>query len=533
MRKISLLLALIMIVTIFAGCGDGGSSKKNNSELIGNTYVADFPIVKEKEKLKVMTITTLNHGDFDEMGFTEYYEELTNIDIEWVICSYEELESKLTLMFQSKDMPDVMCIPSNYMGFDTILNESASGSIIALDDLIDKYGSNIKKAFEKLPEAKTAVTAPDGKIYSLPSVAAQSANHSRFPQKLYMRKTWLDNLGLEVPKTTEDWFNVLKAFKEDDPNGNGKNDEIPMTMYGIEPSFFGSWGISFNYNNNKLCVDDNGKVEYAYSTAAAKKALSYFNRLYSLELCELYDSESKWRTKIKNGLVGCFYNLASYTIAGTDLAEEYVMIAPPQGDANVDPVMSVSGDITPNAFVITSSCKNPSAALRWVDYFYSIDGYYLNTYGKPGDMIEKNEDGKWQFTDYDRSKDRFTFTPGWVIPSFRDDETDKYFADRKESEMTDSEIQDKILNQEVKDVLAGKYEPKNFIWQPFLDKQAADVIDMYYKGIEEYAAITTREFAVGSRNIDTEWDSYIAELNKKGLQLMIAEYQRIYDATNK
>lgn len=529
MRKLSFIMAIIILMTVFSGCKDSGSAKTNNSELIGNTYVEGFPIVKEKEKLNVMTITSLNHGDFDEMGFTSYYEELTNIDIEWTVCAYEELESKLTLMFQSKDMPDVICLPTNYLGFDNVLKESASGSIIPLDDLIEKYGPNIKKMFEETPATKTAVTAPDGKIYSLPSAAVQAENHERFPQKLYIREDWLDNLGLEVPKTTDDWFNVLKAFKEDDPNGNGKKDEIPFATYGIVPSYYGSWGISFNYNNNYLCVNDSGKVEYAYSTTAAKKALSFFNKMYSLEYAELYDSESKWRTKIKNGLVGCFYHLADFTVAGNDLAEDYIMMAPPQGDASVNPLMSVSGNIDPNAFVITKSCKNPEAAMRWVDYLYSEDGYYLTTYGKPGDMIEKNKDGKWQYVDYDTSKDRFTFTPGFVIPYYRTDAIDKLFVEKKESEMTENEIQESILNKETVDTYLGKHEPKNFIWQPFLDKQASDVINMYYIGIRDYSSQMAWEFATGSKNIDTEWDSYIAELNKKGLQLMLAEYQRIYD----
>ena len=71
MKKICLLLTVVMLLTTFCSCGDGG----NNSALEGNTYVEGFPIVKEKETLEIFTVKTINHGDFDEMGFTKYYEE--------------------------------------------------------------------------------------------------------------------------------------------------------------------------------------------------------------------------------------------------------------------------------------------------------------------------------------------------------------------------------------------------------------------------------------------------------------------------
>lgn len=527
MKKLCLLLALVMVFTCFAA----GCKKKNNAELIGNTYVEGFPIVKDKETLEILTVKTLNHGDFDEMGFTTYYEDLTNIDIEWLTVPQEELDSKLTLMFQSNSLPDVICLPLNLLGSERLLQYSKTGAIIQLDELIDKYGPNIKSMLEKSPEAKTAATAADGKIYSLPTVQTMSENHERFPQKFYIRKTWLDNLGLEVPKTAEEFYEVMRAFKNNDPNGNGEKDEIPFATYGIDPSYYGNWGISFNYNNDALCVDDNGKVSYGYATDATKKALSYMNRLYSLGLCEMYDSNSKFTTKLKNGLVGAFYHLAAYTVVGDELAEEYEMIEPFQGTEGVNPVMSVAGSYYPNAFIITSACENPAAALRWADHLYSEDGYFLVTYGQPGDMVEKNKEGKWEYTDYDTSKDRFTFTPGFVLPYYVDDDVLSNFVEKSEDEMTDSELLDKELDEDTRETYLGKHEPKNLIWMPPMDEQAQKVIDQYYDNIAEYAGQMMGEFATGVRNIDTEWDSYIAELKKKGLDLVLAEYQRLYDAT--
>lgn len=522
MKKLCIVLAIVMVFTTFCSCSG------NKNALEGNTYVAGFPIVKEQETLEIFTQKIPNHGDFDEMGFTTYYEDKTNIHVDWLLANYTEFDSKLSLMFQSNSLPDVISLPSNAFGSDRLYEYSSKGSIIALDELIDKYAPNVKAMFEKYPEAKAAVTSPDGHIYSLPTVSMQSNNHERFPQKFYIRQTWLDNLGLEVPTTAEEFYEVMRSFKNNDPNGNGEKDEIPFAMRGADtPSYFGNWGISFT-TSNTFFVDDNGKVGYGYASDATKKALSYFNRLYSLGLFESFDSDNKFNTKLKNGLVGAFYHQAAYTVVGAELAEEYIMIPPFQGTEGVDPVMSVSIGITPNAYIITSACENPEAAIRWADYFYSEDGYFLNFYGQPGDMVEKKKD-KWQFTDYDTSKDRLTFTPGYVLPYFVDDDVLANFVDKDESEMTETDILDKQLDEETKDTYLGQYEPQNLFVLPPLDENAQKVIGQYSDNIHEYVEQMLGEFAFGVRNVDTEWDAYIAELNKKGLGLVIAEYQRLYD----
>lgn len=156
MNTMKRILAVLLVAAMVAGCcACGGSdSKTNNNPLEGNTYVAGFPIVKEKEKLEIMTIKQVNHGDFDEMGFTKYYEDMTNIDIEWMVTTEAEYDSNLTLMFQSKNLPDVISLPLNIFGSDRLLEYSKKGDIIQLNDLIDKYAPNIKSCWRPAPSSR-------------------------------------------------------------------------------------------------------------------------------------------------------------------------------------------------------------------------------------------------------------------------------------------------------------------------------------------------------------------------------------------
>lgn len=531
-RVLALGLSILMLATTICGCGGKSSVGKNNAELIGNTYVSGFPIVKEKETLKVMAVQLSNHGDFDEMSFTTTYEEMTNIDIEWTLVSADSIESSVSLALASGNLPDVMCILDNRIGNSVFLKYVADGTFVKLNDLIDTYGENIQGMFEKYPETYNDTAMSDGSIYSLPLVNVMSENHLRFPYKLYIRQTWLDNLNLQVPKTTEDFYNVLSAFREDDPNGNGQNDEVPFAMAGLNDAFLGSFGLSYYSNSKNLSVDENGKVEYAFATEACKKGLSYLNRLVNQENAILYDSESKWQSKIRSGAVGAFYGLDKYTVAGDEIGSEYVMIEPLSANDGSTPTISVSNSVTPNAFMITKACKNPEAALRWIDYFYSAEGAILANYGGDGDKVAKTEDGKYELVKENDTVDRYTYAPGHALPYLLDDTYDSLFVEKSESEMTSRELFDKELNEEVNSVLRDKFEPANEIGILMLDKQAADVEDQYIDSIEDYAIQMINKFAKGEENVDTGWSAYISELEKKGLNELLAEYQRIFDSKN-
>src|SRR5699024_5514757 len=99
--------------------------------------------------------------------------------------------------------------------------------IVPLNDLIEEYAPNIKKAMEEYPRFKKMSTAPDGKIYGIPQL--NDCYHCSYPAKYWINTKWLKDLDMEMPKTTEDFKKVLEAFKTQDPNGNDKADEVPLS----------------------------------------------------------------------------------------------------------------------------------------------------------------------------------------------------------------------------------------------------------------------------------------------------------------
>src|SRR5699024_3076170 len=103
------------------------------------------------------------------------------------------------------------------------------GTFIALNDLIEQYMPNLTALLEENPEIRKVMTFPDGNIYSLPTIYDPDFDSLMMQHKLWVRKDWLDKFGMDVPETIDEFEAYLEAVKSQDPNGNGKADEIGAT----------------------------------------------------------------------------------------------------------------------------------------------------------------------------------------------------------------------------------------------------------------------------------------------------------------
>lgn len=170
--------------------------------------------------------------DWDTNYMTLLIEENCNVDLQFVELPYEsaEIYQKLSMWVPGgTELPDILV--GNWMNdLSPISSYGADGVYMALNDYFADESKTVNmranipaETFEYMLKA---VTFPDGNIYGIPAYAPEIGNE--YCYRAWINKTWLDALGLEMPSTIEEFYNVLKAFKEQDPNGNGKADEIPM-----------------------------------------------------------------------------------------------------------------------------------------------------------------------------------------------------------------------------------------------------------------------------------------------------------------
>lgn len=528
-------LTCTAIVTVFAaGCssesateagkGDSGqkaaeSAKKSNFNPQG------FPIVNEKVSLKLAAFQTVSGKHLQDFQFFKDAEKKTNVQINWELNpGGKAWNEKKNLLFASGELPDA------FYGHG-ILNEStevvkygSQGVLVPLEDLIEKYAPNIKAMFEKRPDYKKALTAPDGHIYSLPTI---NESYAISKPALFINKKWLDQLKLPVPETTEQFLNTLKAFKEKDPNGNGKADEIPLTFRAEDwntnlDSFFGAFG---RVDRRDHIAVENGKVVYTAIQPEYKKAIEYFHTLFKGGLAdpESFTQDAKVLTaKIsKNDLVGAFIAW-NYNSVGLGDKHDFVPVKPLKGpDGHQQWAGFTPGILFKGSFSITSANKQPEVAIRWIDYMYDPVVSIQAVHGVIGINLEEQAGGKYKVVPVPSGKTAEEFKE--VPPTSR-----TVWAQTKE-------MQDKIIVEKKetlsKDDLDKLYEPYlvfNEYPKVYFTSEENSEISKYMTDIGEYS---NKMYATWMLNggIDGQWDGYIKKMKDMGLDKLIKIYQTAYD----
>lgn len=327
-----------LLITSLSGCGSKSADKNGNGDGTKTTVstAAGDQSGQVTENLPDVELWGTNTGylpvEKDSKSYN-LYKDLTGVGIiqpyvEWNGgTTYQE---QLNLRIAAGEMPDIFT-PVN--GMEVSLIES--GALLDLSDLLPKYAPNLWKVIpEEVWDAMRA-SDPTGKggIYIIPNVISYGRNGGM------IRQDWLDALGLKMPTTQEEYVNVLRAFKNDDPNGNGIQDEIPtggraearwmdhlFAMYGIAMwEGYPQWDIY------------NGELTYSAVTPNMKDALKWIASLYKEGLIDsetLLNDKAAWDGKINSNRVGSWTHLPqeafnyAETIASSTGAKPNIAILP-------------------------------------------------------------------------------------------------------------------------------------------------------------------------------------------------------------
>ncbi len=378
--------------------GTGAHTNTGNKNLEGNTYLSGFPIVKNKEKITIMCTNRADLGDIANSEFDKTYEEMTGMQIDWQLVNEGDVAQRRTLALQSGDLPDVMCwnVTDNEM-----VQYSAEGAFYEIKKAdLKKWAPNIYATYDLYPEAWELTKLENGKMYSISTMTKDFPYDQHF---VWVRKSWLKNVGMSMPTTMDQFYDVLKAFKEKDPNGNGQKDEIPYATWSSGGFFTHPWGFV-----EKVSVNTKGKVVHSYSTDNFQKAFTFWNKIYKEDLVNK-DVIDKWagnnaafKTLISGGKVGAFfYGWPTEAMDDKLIADYEIMKWPTSGGSNGDlpSVAITTSDIVSRCgFVISAKTKNPTAVLRFLDYLYTDDGYMLKQYGTPGNYYKKTGNNTYALT---------------------------------------------------------------------------------------------------------------------------------------
>ena len=416
-RIVSSLMLLVMVGILSGGlisCSGKSKAEAKDSGIPESVIVesenlvvnkSGLPIVDEPLTFEVAADTRKNKN-FKELEFFEMLESKTNVLIDWNMSPENGWTEKKSLLFASNMLPDAFYGQGILTDVD-IIKYGAEGLLLPLNDLIDEYAPNLKAIFDEKPNYRKQMTAPDGNIYSLPTI--NELNPSTHDH-LFINKKWLGNLGLEIPNTAQEFEAVLQAFKDNDANGNGNpNDEIPFSFrmssndpfnrqQGIQ-SFFGTFGQLDDILH--FIVDDNGKVVYTPTTEPYKNAIEWFHSLYSKGLIDrevFTHNANVYVAKIQDpsDIVGMFLGWSRNATAAAN-KDNYVVMAP---------LVNINGEriwrrvdaklLSKGSFAITTKAKNPEALVRWMDQSYEPVTSLEICQGLIGRALEETSDGRFQ-----------------------------------------------------------------------------------------------------------------------------------------
>jgi len=550
-----LLLCLALVLSLVVGCSSSQTTGKGEQKQEGQSETqkteqkeettkkttgdedvpsylnkVGFPIVKEPITLRFMVRQTAVQPPHEEIYVWQEYEKMTGVKIEWINVPDTDLSEKRNLAIASGDLPDafIRCLFSDL----DVLRYGEQGIFIELNDLIDKYAPNLKACMEKYPEVGRGLPEYNGKIYATPVL--YDSEPILMGTRLFIRKTWVDKLGLSMPTTTDELYKVLKAFKEQDPNGNGKPDEIPWTssiITGIEGVLKGAWGLQ-NRGSKHSYVDwdeKNNQLRFIYTTDQMKELWQYLNRLYKEGLLdeEIFTMDHpKLIAKGEQDLVGAFCFVNSQAI-GASHEQEYEGIPEalegPHGDklwALKGPVLSSKGP-----FQITSACKYPEVAMRWIDYFYSEEGATFFYMGVEGVTYKRNPDGTLEYsipelenmpegTSFDQIVGKYTPYMGGGNPQI----TMTHYFKGGETQPIPLKAAENV----------APFAPKE-IWAGFsFTIEEAEKLNELQNDIHTYIDNMRAEFITGKTSFD-KWDEYVQQIEKMGFKEYMEIYQKGYE----
>ena len=535
MKKWKRAAAFALCGALAAGlCGCGGDTAKKEEHVAFNE--TGYPIVDEKLTIKVMAPNWNNTKEYNEKSLVQELEEKTNIHVEWQYFTGDASE-KLSLAFASKEnIPDVFLMAD--MPANTIDKYGKDGLIIPVEDLIDKYAPNIKAAMNEDLDGKRMATSRDGHMYTVPSMYRSPAEKIRGIS--FINRDWLDQVGMEVPTTTDELYEVLKAFKGKDLNGNGTQDEVPLLLYwdnntsGVA-SLFGPWGISSAYTGAGGSADagpffvKNGKVIVSNMQDEYKEAVKYFNKLFTEGLINK-DAFTGERTNIEarqkaDPYVAGMTNMWSAGSAG-DLnrsVENYSVVPPlkgPNGEQNVfKPVFGVFANN-----YISGNAKAPEAIIRWMDATADPETSYLWNNGPLGRNVEM-QDGKYAKLQKPADKDAVW----WGAEHFQFPVmglTERWFNENVS--FTTPSDKYKIDNNETYLPFATMMTVEHLKYT----EEQRKTLEAVLPQIIDYSKQKEAEW-ITNGNIDAEWDAHLKQLQSmriEEIQKIMQEAQNNWDS---
>lgn len=542
MKKIaSVVLALALSVSVFAACGSNGNSSASSTASTESSTASTDSSTASTDSSAASTdssaaatgdkIDVLNQSETMDVsvavmtGFTaadsrvqKELEEKYNVKFNLVVLpGWADGQSQISLLMASNDMPNIMW----WWTMDTEYNKWVKAGL--LDDVsayMDKY-TVIRDYYNKMdPKTLFYASEADGSIYRIPGDVAEPSC-----ENLWIRQDWLDNLNLKAPTTIEELNEVLRAFTEDDPDGNGQNDTYGLGGDGYDFRSFWPWIQSYDQTHySRFCVDDNGVVTYGPANEGTKNWVSDVADLYAKGYITPNITQDTDRDEqMANGGFGVTYSwcawnnpdsapMMSFYASNPDAKWVPIdMVKGSNGNPQEDPATSAAWAY----FAITNTASDPERLYATWDDMCDSDNYIARRFGIEGTDYKYDENGQYVAIVGPDSEENTSKNIGLKL-------FDNLMNRKDECNISNTPETTALFNKSGEN---SRYAAAHLVeWKDPASFESwtecsADIEaekDQYLWGV-----------IAGQESID-DWDNYVATLNSLGLEDVLAEANEDY-----
>lgn len=504
-----------------------------------------LPICKETVTLSVGVAQSAVIENWETNLQTLAIEEQGNFDLSFVEFPSDSKEFiqkvELMVMAGGAELPDV--IMSDLGGQANLVKYGQAGMIIATNDYYENLTFNIDLSCQNTVKSKeellTYVTAYDGNVYGVFRLM-ESLNNEYSGARIIIYEPWLTALDLEMPQTTDEFVEVLKAFRDNDPNGNGQADEIPLLGYKdvMTANYAYAMMTPFVYTQSNYWTYEDGEIGVAFTTDGWREGLRYTKMLIDEGLLDplSFTQDSAQMTAIISpdpATVGAYVRYSTSNLGAQDTKRgEYIIVPPLEGPTGRrEQVWSPS--LPGIGMVITKNCASPEAAFMMGDLMCGEELSIWTRWGREGEEWENPADGdKSVYDDVGYPAIiKVTSTAWGTMQNIWWGQIGPYIVDLlypAGQVATGSPFDHNApIGRSIGPAI--EYANRNPIVGIVYNEQEQEVMTELHSTILTYVKESFTRFAMGDLSLDSDWDSYLAEFDKMGLEDVIAATQSAYD----
>ena len=337
-RKTLLFFSAILILTLLAGCsfGTGGMKKtdgdvssvkdRENWDIAETSPLGKYPelVTYTLGQMKGTNNSNLPEGQtYEDNAYTRYLKKTLNVQNKNIFMESEErYDEALNILVKDRNLPDIFLVSDR-----ETLEELVENDLI--EDLTEVYKScasdKIQEMYESYGKELLASGTFDGKLFALPETAIDDG-----PQLLWLRRDWMEQLGVKEPKTLDEALSVIRAFQENRMGAEDGEDPVGLVC---DPGLVGTVSTSYSVDSvfemfgaypQQWIKNADGEIVYGSLTEETKEALGYLRELYKQGILDpdfALRAQNNIRDLVVNGKCGAFFGL--WWTPNNPLMDEY------------------------------------------------------------------------------------------------------------------------------------------------------------------------------------------------------------------